>query len=103
MGTTIDQNDPDLKNIRSDGMQEKYLVLSDEERSKGFIRPVRNSYKHLACGTVTRMGQALSETYARQPDFYTGTFCVNCGKHFPLIENNSPAFLWESDGLAVGS
>jgi hypothetical protein len=100
---TTDPNDPGLKKIRPDGMQEKYLVLPQEERDKGFVRPVRRTYTHLACGTTTTMGQNIAETYARDPTFYGGTFCVNCSKHFPLVgENGSPNFLWE-DGTAVGS
>ena len=104
MGLTTDRNDEGLRKIRSDGMQEVYLILSDEERAKGFVRPVRRSYKHIACGTVTTMGTAIAETYARDPKFYNGTFCCGCGKHFPLIEeNDKPAFLWEPDGSPVGS
>ncbi len=104
MGLTTDPEDPGLRQTRSDGQQEVYLVLSDEERAKGFVRPVRTRYKHLACGVVTTMGQALAETYARDPKFYSGTFCVHCGKHFRLIDpDGKPAFLWEPDGEAVGS
>jgi hypothetical protein len=29
------------------GMQKDYLVLSEEERAKGFVRPVRTQYRHL--------------------------------------------------------
>lgn len=47
MGVTDDRNDPGLKNIGPDGMQDKYLVLSGEERAKGFVRPVRHSYRHV--------------------------------------------------------
>ena len=47
------------------GMQKGYVVLSAEERAKGFVRPVRRSYVHVGCGTVTTMGRALAETYAR--------------------------------------
>jgi hypothetical protein len=61
-----------------------YLVLSQEERDKGFVRPVRRSYWHDACGAVTTMSLALAETYARQPDFYGATFCAHCGKHRPV-------------------
>jgi hypothetical protein len=104
MATTTDPNDPGLSKIRSDGQQENYLVLSAEERAKGFVRPVRTSYIHVACGSLTKMGLALSETYARNPKFYSGTFCCHCGKHFPLIDSNgNPAFTWELDGSAVGS
>jgi len=104
MTEVTDPNDPGLKKIRPDGQQENYLVLSEEERAKGFVRPLRNKYIHLACGTETIMGTALSETYARDPKFYSGTFCVACGKHFQLIdENGNFTFIWESDGFPVGS
>lgn len=32
--------------LQSSGQQVDYLVLSDEERSKGFVRPVRKTYLH---------------------------------------------------------
>lgn len=102
-GITDDPKDPGLRNIRPDGQQEKYLVISDEERGKGFVRPVRHTYRHVACGTTTTMGQAIAETYARNPKFYGGTYCVNCGKHFRLIDpNGTPQFFWD-DGEVVGS
>lgn len=44
---TTDPNDPRLKNILPSGQQEVYLVLSQEERDKGFVRPVRRSYRHV--------------------------------------------------------
>ena len=102
MKTTDDRNDPALKNIGPDGMQGKYLVLSEDERAKGFVRPVRRTYIHDKCGTATTMGIALSETYARDPNFYGGTFCVGCGTHFNLLdENGKRTFHWE-DGQGVG-
>lgn len=78
-----------------------YLVLSKAERDKGFVRPVRRSYKHVegrACGTVTTMNQELAETYARQPDFYGATYCVGCRMHLPVSE-----FRWDADATVVGS
>ena len=72
------------------GMQRDYVVLSLEERAKGFVKPVRRSYVHQKCGVVTTMGIALAETYARDPRFYSGTFCVGCRTHFPLNE-----FAWD--------
>lgn len=89
---TSDRNDPALREVGPDGMQKAYLVLSEEERSKGFVRPVRTEYKHLTCGGVTTMGLALAETYARQPDFYGGTFCVVCRDHFPVGPDGE--FVW---------
>lgn len=134
-----------------DGQYKNYAVLPQAERDKGFVRPVRQSYKHVGpegpkyplrdltdeeherydqygylkyeeypqdagmlgkfwtqdmldkvkkggCGTVTHMGLALSETYARDPEYYGATFCSGCRKHLPVSE-----FLWEGTSDVVGS
>lgn len=100
MSLTSDPNDPRLGrgvDEQPGGQNDVYLVLSDEERAKGFMRPVRRTYVHSECGAATTMGVALAETYARQPSFYGATFCVRCAKHLPVAE-----FLWD-DGTVVGS
>lgn len=38
---------PDHREIQANGMQKAYVVLTPEERAKGFVRPVRKSYRHL--------------------------------------------------------
>ena len=126
-------------------------MLSEEERKKGFVRPVRKSYQHVGlpgpefplrdlteeekvrfaqwnyvkfeaypesrlpitgnfwtqdrldkigkgCGSVTIMGLALAETYARDPSFYGATMCCICRKHLPVSE-----FVWEGTNERVGS
>mgnify|MGYP003384370811 CR=1 FL=1 len=83
------------------GQQQDYVVLADEERLKGFIRPVRQSYKHLKCGVVTTMGLTLAETYARDPWFYSGTFCCGCGTHFPVGDDGE--FVWDGTDEKVGT
>lgn len=100
MATTTDPNDPGLKERLPDGQNANYLVLSEEERKKGFVRPYADAYRHLACGSITTMGRALSETYARDPSFYGATFCSHCKDHFPLIDGEEKrAFRWyEMDG-----
>lgn len=107
MGLTTDPNEACLKDIKPDGQQCCYLVLSEAERAKGFIRPVRTKYRHLKCGTTTSMGLALSETYARDPKFYGGTFCCHCGTHFHLRTVEGDEFKWQfewvPDGDPVGS
>jgi hypothetical protein len=80
------------------GQQKAYVVLTPEERAKGFVRPVRQSYTHVTCGVVTKMSQAIAETYARNPSFYSGTFCVGCKAHFPLAQ-----FFWKDTSETVGS
>ena len=153
MSYTTDPNDPCLKNgQKEEGQNNCYLVLSEEERAKGFVRPYRDSYIHKGrkyadgirmldkpeksdfngktyvaianigtsggayitqeeldqynrtggyiggCGTLTKMGAPLSETYARNPHFYGATFCCGCNRHLPVGE-----FVWDADGETVGS
>ncbi len=100
-----------------DGQQREYLVLSVEERAKGYVRPVRRTYIHVgrepvmkghvlikpgngACGTRTTMGRAIAETYARDPRFYSATFCATCRDHFPVGADGE--FIWEGTTEKVG-
>ena len=78
LGHGIDREPRDQHNV--------YLVLSDEERAKGFVRPVYRAYIHHdpACGVATRMGLALCETYARDPSFYGAIYCCGCRLHRPV-------------------
>ena len=99
MGLTTDRHDGCLHEIDESGQQKCYLILPDGER-KDLVRPVRLSYRHLTCGAVTTMRRAIAETYAADPGFYGGTFCVNCGAHFPVGENGQ--FVW-LDGAKVGT
>lgn len=136
--------------IGSSGQQKNYIVLSEEERKKGFVRPVRHSYVHVGvrpryptreltpeekerygrfeyvafepypqdeqqglgrywtaaqlksgCGAVTTMGNALAETYARNPSFYGATFCCRCGGHFQVGAHGE--FVWEGTTERVGT
>lgn len=91
----------DHKELRPNGMQKGYVVLSDAERARGFVQPVRRTYVHQKCGVATTMNQALAETYARDPKFYSGTFCVGCRKHFTFGAEDGD-FLWD-DGSKVGT
>lgn len=146
---------PDHREIdQLTGQQRGYVVLSAEERAKGFVRPVRRSYVHVGiagptfplrdlteqeietygahghvkyeeypedrrpslgrfwtqqeldavgrgCGVETTMGQALAETYARQPDFYSGTFCAGCRVHRPVGADGE--FVWSGTDERVGT
>lgn len=106
MSTTSDPNDPRLSHgpDSAPGPQaEAYLVLSEEERAAGFVRPVRLSYKHAVpdCGAVTTMARSIAETYARQPSFYGATYCCACRMHLPVGPNGE--FIWVDGGERVGS
>lgn len=98
---TTDPNDPRLGRgeDRAPGPQnEAYLVLSDEELKKGFVRPLRDSYVHKTCGVQTRMSYELAATYARNPKFYGSTYCISCRMHKPVAE-----FTWTGTTSVVGS
>lgn len=87
--------------IGTNGQHASYWVLSESERAKGFVRPVRRAYVHQVCGGVTTMGLALAETYARQPDFYGATMCVHCRGHFPVGAHGE--FTWDGSIEKVGT
>lgn len=104
MGLTSDPKDPRLtRGTDKDPVEqaEVYLVLSDEDRAKGFVRPVRRDYIHEVCGAVTYMGLALAETYAANPTFYGATYCCKCMKHLPVGPDGE--FIWTDDGSKVGT
>lgn len=185
MTLTTDPDEARNSGTRPDGQQNKYVVLSEEERAKGFVRPVRKAYQHVGtrpthplrdltddeharydqygyvkyeaypcavivdpggptpacgypsdnerhgdgpgflhefenadgssttgrfwtaaqlasgCGTVTTMADAIAETYARNPGFYSGTFCAGCRTHFPV--GDAGEFVWVDDGTRVGT
>jgi hypothetical protein len=110
---TTDPNDPRLLHgvdTEPVAQNDVYLVLSEEDRAKGFVRPVRRTYVHWTqedgspvphlvlstkgfkgCGVATTMSLALAETYARDPKFYGATYCVGCQMHLPVSE-----FTWDA-------
>jgi hypothetical protein len=154
---TDNADDPRVKRGAPDTQpvpqHETYLVLSEAERAKGFVRPVRLSYRHVGiagpkhplrdltdeekaangaryakyetypesesplvgrywmqeqldsigkgCGTVTTMGQALAETYAREPGFYGATYCCGCMMHRPVGDDGE--FVWDGTTERVGT
>lgn len=123
---TTDPDDPRLghgPDITPVPQNKAYLVLSEQERAKGFVRPVRDSYRHVGaegrtaylsaalrepgdgCGQVTTMSRALAETYARAPAFYSGTYCTTCQMHRPVGMHGE--FVWVepggTDGPRVGT
>jgi hypothetical protein len=139
----------------STGLQKDYIILTEAERAKGFVRPVRLSYRHVGppppkyflrdltpeekeryakekyvkyeeyprpnpsgssvvgrfytqedlnrrgCGTVTKMGLGIAETYARDPSFYTSTYCAKCLTHLPIGADGE--FVWYDTNERVGT
>lgn len=159
-GVTDDPNHPGIKRGGPDEkpvrQHDAYLVLSEAERAKGFVRPVRRSYVHVGiagpkypvrdltadeierfgtefakyeeypkpnpdgssavgrfwerseldavgkgCRTRTTMGQALAETYAREPGFYGSTYCCECSRHLKVGRDGE--FVWDGTEERVGT
>lgn len=103
MGLTTDRNDPDLGHGSDDKpteQNETYLAPSDEEKAKGFVRPVRRTYTHKLCGEDTTMGLSVAETYARDPKFkfHGSTYCTSCQMYRAIGE-----FTWKDTDERVGS
>jgi hypothetical protein len=72
--TTTDPTDPRLGHGSGDDkpspQNEAYLVLSKEERAKGFVRPVRRSYKHVGASIKNPLRDLTEEENARFPHGY---------------------------------
>jgi len=85
---TTNPNDPRLKEGQKNetGQHEIYLILSEEERLKGFVRPVRTSYVHtgkkieLEGGKLRKLNKKEKEKY--KEDNYYG--------YIKYPENRSP-------------
>jgi hypothetical protein len=78
--------------LKPSGQQQDYIVLTESERHKGYVRRYRDAYRHIKCGKITTMSRAIAETFARDPYFYSGTFCSTCCGHFPIGEDGE--FTW---------
>lgn len=83
----------DYGKTRPDGQHERYPTQQDG----GYVAPIRNSYVHDKCGIKTMCGDDIAETYAKHPNYYTRTFCVRCGNHYPIAE-----FRWSADDVRLG-
>ena len=68
---------------RPDGQYENYPTIDEGE----FKQAPRKTYIHVdGCGSTTTMSGDLPESVARDPEWYTKTFCVGCGEHVPVGE-----------------
>ena len=98
--TTTDYQNPDLTEVTERGLRKAYMVLNPD-LPLGYVRPVRYAYVHLTCGEPTVMFHEIAETYARDPRFYTHTYCATCEEHFPVGKDGE--FVWEGTTEKVGT
>lgn len=73
MSLTTDPNDPRLNRDRDNSkpgpQNEVYLVLSEEERAKGFVRPVRCIYRHVGDRPKFPLRELTAEELERHGQF----------------------------------
>lgn len=82
--------DFDYGEKKADGQYENYPTIDEGE----FEQEPRDTYVHIdGCGATTKMADDLAESVARDPTYYTKTFCVGCGEHVPVEEVE-----WKDDG-----
>lgn len=77
-----------------DGQHERHPTMDDLDNVD--VPRNRLTYVHNKCGAATRIGLKIGRTYMVNPKFYSSTFCMGCGKYFPVGE-----FKWD-DGVTVG-
>lgn len=95
----------------------KVRHLTDAEKKRGFVAPVRTQYVHAPCpaskakdkhGAVMTLGTRFAEEMAEKPklgqdrhdnpDGVPSAFCPTCAAQKPLGE-----FTWVEDGAVLGS
>lgn len=82
---------------RPDGQMTDYMTARPEERFSGPLDDVPQNYRHIECGVVTRMPEAIIRTYLVNPMSYSdGSFCCGCGDHV-----DSSRLVWEETGENV--
>ena len=85
--------DFDYGEKQPDGQYENHPTIDDGD----FVQDVHQKYVHTdddnGCGKSTVMSLDIAESVARDPYYYTKTFCAGCGDYFPTDE-----FTWKDDG-----
>jgi hypothetical protein len=59
----------DHRELKGNGQQKGYVVLSAEERAKGFVRPVRQSYVHVGRQAPQNLRDLTDEEHERYDKF----------------------------------
>lgn len=60
--------------------------LTPAEIAKGFIRPLRATFRHDECGEVMAMSNTMASNCAKDPKHYAEMFCMKCKSNFSLKE-----------------
>lgn len=67
---------------RDDGQYENHPTIEEGE----FQQSVHYSYRHTECGSRTSMSDDIARSVARDPDYYSKTFCASCEEYVDTDE-----------------
>lgn len=110
MPITTDPGDPGLNKPGPTGQNESYLVLSEEERAKGFVRPVRRSYVHTGRQPRFPLRDLTDEEKARFADVgydyvkfekYPASESPKIGRYWTQMELNSGCGTLTTMGISL--
>ena len=62
---------------------EAYLVLSEEERAKGFVRPLRDTYRHVGIRPTHPTRELTADEHARYDEF---AYILH--EDYPIVEGD---------------
>lgn len=80
---TTDRSDPDLRKLKPNGQYATYLILSAEERAKGFVRPYRDAYMHVGVKPRYELRELTDEERERYSNMNYIRFEVYPQSEFP--------------------
>ena len=107
MSFTTDRNSSCINKAKGEGEQnECYVILSEEERAKGFIRPYRNCYVHVGRlveseGTLRELTDEEKERHNKYGTIYS--HCLDYPKErYPLVGKNMTQEEVDNMGKRIG-
>ena len=91
---TSDPTHPDINVPDSTGMNKAYLVLSEEERAKGFVRPVHRAYVHVGVKPKNPLRNLTEEEAAQYAQWKYVKF-----EPYPESESPVTGRFWTQDDI----
>lgn len=82
--------------LKASGQQQGYVVLSAEERAKGFVRPVRDAYKHVG---IPGPEYPLRDLTAAEAQRYGDTY--DKYENYPKGKGSALGRFWSQADLAA--
>lgn len=78
-----------------------FHMLTELDKARGYVRPLRYIYTHLGCGAQQHMSLKVAEAYAREPTRQQRLYCLHCDEHFNVGAKGE--FVWAGTEERVGT